>query len=76
VGTGYFDEVQQVISGGLASTTALNGSTEAEQFGGSKPLIHPEHRPDAACQPVLGDCPQMPVPIEVRPEEMLLPSGD
>ncbi|HZW80932.1 MAG TPA: isocitrate lyase, partial [Candidatus Deferrimicrobiaceae bacterium] len=76
VGTGYFDEVQQVISGGLASTTALNGSTEAEQFGGSKPLIHPQHRPDAACQPVLGDCPQMPVPIEVRPEEMLLPSGD
>src|ERR1700757_2800348 len=28
VGTGYFDQVQQVISGGLASTTALGGSTE------------------------------------------------
>jgi isocitrate lyase len=32
VGTGYFDEVAQVIAGGLASTTALAGSTEAEQF--------------------------------------------
>ncbi|HEV3409190.1 MAG TPA: isocitrate lyase [Chthoniobacterales bacterium] len=32
VGTGYFDEVAQVISGGECSTTALSGSTEAEQF--------------------------------------------
>ena len=32
VGTGYFDAVQNVISGGTASTTALAGSTEAEQF--------------------------------------------
>jgi isocitrate lyase len=32
VGTGYFDDVMQTISGGLASTTALSGSTEAEQF--------------------------------------------
>ncbi|MBK9712703.1 MAG: isocitrate lyase [Kouleothrix sp.] len=32
VGTGYFDEVAQVIAGGLASTTALTGSTEEEQF--------------------------------------------
>jgi isocitrate lyase len=32
VGTGYFDEVAQAISGGLASTLALAGSTEAEQF--------------------------------------------
>jgi isocitrate lyase len=32
VGTGYFDEVSQVISGGLASTLALRGSTEAAQF--------------------------------------------
>jgi isocitrate lyase len=32
VGTGYFDEVAQVIAGGLSSTTALAGSTEAEQF--------------------------------------------
>lgn len=32
VGTGYFDEVSQVISGGNSSTTALKGSTEEEQF--------------------------------------------
>ncbi len=32
VGTGYFDEVAQVIAAGSASTTALTGSTEEEQF--------------------------------------------
>jgi isocitrate lyase len=32
VGAGYFDEVAQVIAGGLSSTTALTGSTEAAQF--------------------------------------------
>jgi isocitrate lyase len=32
VGTGYFDDVQQVITGGAASTTALEGSTETAQF--------------------------------------------
>ncbi len=36
VGTGYFDEVAQVVSGGTSSTTALAGSTEAEQFQTSK----------------------------------------
>src|SRR5579864_701428 len=76
VGTGYFDQVQQVISGGLASTVALAESTEAEQFMEKKPLLHPEHGPDAACQPVLGDCPHTPVTIDPGNEEMLLPSGD
>ncbi|MBI2312026.1 MAG: isocitrate lyase [Betaproteobacteria bacterium] len=32
VGTGYFDEVTQVIQGGQSSLTALTGSTEEEQF--------------------------------------------
>ena len=32
VGTGYFDEVAQVIAGGESSTVALAGSTEADQF--------------------------------------------
>ena len=32
VGTGYFDNVSRVVSGNLSSTTALDGSTEAEQF--------------------------------------------
>ena len=32
VGTGYFDDVAQVISGGASSTVALPGSTEQQQF--------------------------------------------
>ncbi|MBI3894789.1 MAG: isocitrate lyase [Acidobacteria bacterium] len=32
VGTGYYDEVAQVISSGQSSTLALAGSTEEEQF--------------------------------------------
>lgn len=32
VGTGYFDKVQNTITNGKSSTTALQGSTEAEQF--------------------------------------------
>ncbi len=32
VGAGYFDDVTQVISGGVSSTTALTGSTEEQQF--------------------------------------------
>lgn len=32
VGTGYFDLVSEVVSGGTSSTTALSGSTENEQF--------------------------------------------
>jgi len=36
VGTGYFDAVTQAVSQGKSSTTALAGSTEAEQFYGDK----------------------------------------
>src|SRR5438093_415329 len=32
VGTAYFDEIAQVITGGDASTLAMAGSTEKEQF--------------------------------------------
>jgi len=32
VGAGYFDAVQQAVMGGNASTTAMEGSTEEEQF--------------------------------------------
>lgn len=35
VGTGYFDQVSMVISGGTSSTTALKGSTEEAQFTAS-----------------------------------------
>ena len=34
VGTGYFDAVSLAISGGKASTTAMAGSTETQQFHG------------------------------------------
>jgi isocitrate lyase len=34
VGTGYFDAVQQAVTSGTTSTTAMEGSTEAEQFRG------------------------------------------
>ena len=70
VGTGYFDQVQQVISGGLSSTTALEGSTEAEQFSADGPKIpkpRSEARPLIPSQPPISDLPQ---------EEMLQPSGD
>jgi len=36
VGTGYFDAVAEVLSGGQSSTTALADSTEADQFHGKK----------------------------------------
>jgi isocitrate/methylisocitrate lyase len=42
VGTGYFDAVQNVISSGTASTTALAGSTEAEQFHEMPPPPAPQ----------------------------------
>jgi isocitrate lyase len=37
-GTGYFDAVALAISGGQSSTTAMAGSTEAEQFGTGQDL--------------------------------------
>src|SRR5438874_4001902 len=52
VGTGYFDFVTQVIAGGAASTTALAGSTEAEQFAGK-----PETALDHADRAILNECP-------------------
>jgi isocitrate/methylisocitrate lyase len=41
VGTGYFDDLTQVIAGGRSSTTALSGSTEdAQFFDKPKPELH------------------------------------
>ena len=75
VGTGYFDALTQVIAGGLVSTTALQGSTEQAQFTDIKPQVRPKHGPNAACQPVWGDCPSL-VPEIMPTEDALLPSGD
>jgi isocitrate lyase len=65
VGTGYFDAVQQVISSGTASTTALRNSTEAEQFTTTSPEPHSGNGTDAACQPVLGESPSLAFPANV-----------
>jgi len=76
VGTGYFDQVQQVISGGQASTMALGESTEAEQFLETKSPMRPDHGRDAGYQSSLGGRANTPLPIDLGPDEMLLPSGD
>lgn len=75
VGTGYFDALTQVIAAGTASTTALADSTEHAQFSENKLPLHRKHGPDAACQPILGECPSL-VSEPMPAEESLLPSGD
>jgi isocitrate lyase len=45
VGTGYFDLVSEIVSGGMSSTTALAGSTEKAQFSQRTPHhTHHERR--------------------------------
>ena len=63
-GTGYFDAVQQVITGGTASTTALRGSTEAEQFTPTCPEPYSGNAPDAGCEHILGECPSIILPTK------------
>ena len=58
VGTGYFDDITQVIAGGHSSTVAMKESTEAEQFREIKiPLAVVPVGEDPACRPILGECP-------------------
>ncbi len=58
VGTGYFDAVTQVIASGKSSVTALEHSTEAEQFSEVKvPSQMIEIGQDPSCRPILGECP-------------------
>jgi isocitrate lyase len=73
VGTGYFDQVQQVISSGLASTTALEGSTEAEQFSPGAKL---HKAPDGLAKTISRMGPPPERFPEMPQEEMLQPSGD
>jgi isocitrate lyase len=58
VGTGYFDLVTQVIAGGNSSTTALSGSTEAEQFAPATSAAPPESSTEAELGP--GKLPSIP----------------
>jgi isocitrate lyase len=78
VGTGYFDALTQVIAGGLASTTALNGSTEQEQFSKRELLAHSKHEVDANQQALSGERLPMAFVPEIMPdyEQSLQPSGD
>jgi isocitrate lyase len=77
VGIRYFDALTQVIAGGASSVTALAGSTEAEQFAEMTLQMRPQRGPDAARQPILGECPSVhTAQITPRHEEILLPSGD
>jgi len=48
VGTGYFDRVSSVVTGGRASTLALDGSTEAAQFTSRKGNGHAKRAEDPA----------------------------
>jgi hypothetical protein len=47
-GTGYFDDLLLAVTGGSSSTSALAGSTEAEQFHDAAPAPAAAGRRDAA----------------------------
>jgi isocitrate lyase len=58
VGTGYFDDIAQVIAGGHSSTVALRESTETEQFAQIQTrLTNAPIGEDLACGPILSQCP-------------------
>ena len=59
VGTAYFDEIANVLTNGMSSTTALNGSTEEEQF--EQEDLKRAKRPVAAANPM----PEMLVSYEI-----------
>ncbi len=76
VGTGYFDQVQQVISGGAGVDHGIgrvhrSGTVYRRNLYSIQNAV-----PMRLFQPVLGKIPQMPINIDPGPEEMLLPSGD
>ncbi len=53
-GIGYFDAIQHLITNGTASTTALDGSTEAAQFEvSSRPAVSAENSSNAVYQTAL-----------------------
>ena len=55
VGTGYFDAITQVIASGASSTTALEGSTEQEQFEHEK---RAEKQAGLSYHPTMSEPPQ------------------
>jgi isocitrate lyase len=75
VGTGYFDAITQVIAAGKASTTALNGSTEQEQFSGVELQTKREPHPEIDYKQILGEHSSLAF-TATGTEETLMPSGD
>ena len=80
VGTGYFDAVQQVISGGTASTTALTGSTEEAQFRPTQKTQWRVEIPGIALDVEAADPRNSTHPVETVAHSLetleLMPSGD
>lgn len=55
VGTGYFDAVQRIITSGKTSTTALESSTETEQFVETKLGLDAGHESNQGCDGILNE---------------------
>jgi len=64
VGAGYFDDVTQVVMGGHASTTAMRGSTEEEQFDEKTPDFTEAETHHMGRQPLK----KVPPPAELVPK--------
>jgi isocitrate/methylisocitrate lyase len=75
VGTGYFDALQQVITGGTASTMALAQSTEAAQFTGGAPT-NGHARENYSLEAQIDGIPTLPAIEFAHHDIELMPSGD
>jgi isocitrate lyase len=78
VGTGYFDLLTQVIAGGMASTTALDGSTEQQQFADAERSLLSKNIAGGNGHAVVSEYSSMPAVSDalLANEEPLLPAGD
>jgi hypothetical protein len=75
VGTGYFDALQQVITGGTASTMALAQSTEAAQFTNGVPT-NGQGKGNYSLEAQIDGIPTMPGFEFAQHDIELMPSGD
>ncbi len=74
VGTGYFDSVQQVITSGTASTIALAGSTENEQFLDEADLLAAQRQSDNYAAHLVTA--ESLIAVSWDESDELMPSGD
>jgi isocitrate/methylisocitrate lyase len=75
VGTGYFDALQQVITGGTASTMALAQSTEAAQFTSGAPT-NGHATENYSLEAQIDGIPTLPAIEFAHHDIELMPSGD